>query len=757
MLIEALERRQLFSVVTLNGRLVEGLDRGVVAVNQGEGNVYVGWRLLATDPDDATFNLYRSTAGAAPVKVNAQALAQTTDFVNAGVNVAQSNAYFVRPVIDGVEQVEASPKTFTLPAGAPTRQFLSIPLQIPPGGTTPTGQAYTYSANDTSVADLDGDGDYEFVVKWDPSNSKDNSQEGYTGNVYVDAYTLEGTRMWRIDLGRNIRAGAHYTQVMAYDLDSDGKAEVAMKTADGTRDGAGTVIGSATADYRNSAGRVLSGPEFLTIFNGQTGAAMATTNYLPARGTVSSWGDSYGNRVDRFLAGIAYLDGVRPSLVMTRGYYTRSVLVAWDWRGGQLTRRWTFDSNSSTNAGTAGQGNHSLSVADVDQDGRDEIVFGAMTVDHDGRLLYNTRLGHGDALHVSDMDPDRPGLEVFKVNESPSQYGDNAAAMWDARTGEILFGVPGTGDIGRGVAFDVDPRTRGYESWSTANNNLYDVDGNVISTSRPSKVNFGVWWDADPLREMLDGETIDKWNWSTNSLSRQLTAYTEPAGADAINGTKSNPNLSGDILGDWREEVVWRRHDSTALQIFTTTIPATSRLDTLAHDPVYRLSLAWQNVAYNQPPHTGFYLGAGMTTRPAAPGGLTIPARSANALVLSWTASAGAAGYNVKRATSAAGPYVTVATGLTNTTFTDPGLASGASYHYLVTATNAAGGSLNSNAAAGTTLAARPVKSLPVLPPPGPPERWRPPVRRSFFEDRPLPDMTGREHPFQRVAAQTLR
>jgi rhamnogalacturonan endolyase len=409
---EALEPRTFLSVATIDGRQMEGLDRGVVAINQGGGNVYVGWRLLATDPDDITFNLYRSTGGGAAVKVNAAPLGQTTEFVNTGVALDMSNAYFVRPVVEGVEQPAAG-GTFTLPANAPARPFLSVPLQVPPGGRTPDNVAYTYSANDSTVADLDGDGRYELLVKWDPSNSKDNAQDGYTGNVLIDAYTLEGTRLWRIDLGRNIRAGAHYTQVIAYDLDSDGKAELALKTADGTRDGVGTVIGSATADWRNSAGRILSGPEYLSIFNGQTGAAMATTNYLPPRGTVSSWGDSYGNRVDRFLAAVAYLDGQRPSLVMTRGYYTRSVLVAWDWRNGQLTRRWTFDSNSSTNVGTAGQGNHNLAVADVDDDGKDEIVFGAMTVNDNGALLYNTRLGHGDALHVSDMIPDRPGLEVF--------------------------------------------------------------------------------------------------------------------------------------------------------------------------------------------------------------------------------------------------------------------------------------------------------------------------------------------------------
>ena len=275
------------------------------------------------------------------------------------------------------------------------------------------GETYTYSPNDISVGDLDGDGEYELIVKWDPSNAKDNSQGGFTGNVYIDAYKLDGTQLWRIDLGRNIRAGAHYTQFMVYDLDGDGKAEVACKTADGTIDGTGTVLGDPAADWRNSDGYVLSGPEFLTVFNGQTGATLATASYEVPRGTVSDWGDNYGNRVDRFNATIAYLDGQRPSLVMARGYYTRSVLAAWNWRNGQFTNIWTFDTGHTGTpnpfADYRGQGNHNLSVGDVDGDGKDEIMYGACAIDDDGAGLFTTGWGHGDALHMSDMDPDRPG------------------------------------------------------------------------------------------------------------------------------------------------------------------------------------------------------------------------------------------------------------------------------------------------------------------------------------------------------------
>lgn len=579
------------------GRQMEYLDRGVVAVKVSNG-VFISWRMFGTDPQNIAFNLYRNGT-----KINSAPITSATNYVDSAGTTGST--YYIRPVLNGAEQ----PQSETAKVWG--QIYHSIPLQIPSGGTTPDGVSYTYSANDCSVGDLDGDGQYEIVLKWDPSNSKDNSQSGYTGNVYLDAYKLNGTRLWRIDLGRNIRAGAHYTQFMVYDLDGDGKAEVACKTADGTRDGRGTVIGNSSADYRNSGGYILTGPEYLTVFDGQTGAALATVNYEPARGTVSSWGDSYGNRVDRFLAAIAYLDGERPSLVMCRGYYTRAVLVAYNWRDGKLTKVWTFDSNSSGNSAYAGQGNHNLSVGDVDNDGKDEIIYGACAIDHDGRGMYSTGLGHGDAMHLSDMDPDRQGLEVWQCHEpKPNNAGSE---FRDARTGQLIWGIPSTVDVGRALAIDVDPRHRGFEMWTSATDGIYNVKGSRITTSKPS-INFAAWWDGDLLREILDGTKLDKWNYANSTTSRLLTAYNY--GCDQINGTKANPNLSADILGDWREEVILRTTDNSQLRIFTTTIPTNHRIYTLMHDPQYRLSIAWQNVAYNQPPHTGFYLGDGMTQPP---------------------------------------------------------------------------------------------------------------------------------------------
>ncbi|MFF9523768.1 rhamnogalacturonan lyase [Streptomyces achromogenes] len=575
-------------------RQVERLDRGLTSVHTSGGNL-VSWRWLATDPGDVAFNVYRGGT-----KLNSSPVTASTNYFDSGA--PDSADYTVRAVVGGTEQ-PASEHALQFRPG-----YLDVPISPPAGGTTPDGVAYTYEANDASAGDLDGDGRLDLVLKWQPTNAKDNSQSGYTGNTYVDGIRLDGTRLWRIDLGRNIRSGAHYTQFQVYDYDGDGKAEVAMKTADGTRDGTGAVIGDASADHRNSSGYILSGPEYLTMFNGQTGKAMQTVDYVPARGTVSSWGDSYGNRVDRFLAGTAYLDGARPSLIMARGYYTRTVIAAWDWRGGQFTRRWTFDTNSSTNSGKGydGQGNHALSVADVDADGKDEIVYGAMTVDDNGAGLWTTRMGHGDAAHLGDLDPSRPGLEYFKVDEESGKPG---SWMADARTGQILWQTASGSDNGRGVAGDIYAGSPGAEAWSASDTTLRSAAGASLGRE-PSSINFLSWWDGDTVRELLDGTHIDKYG--TSGDTRLLTG----SGVASNNGTKSTPALSGDILGDWREEVVWRTADNRALRIYSTPYQTGTRITTLLHDTQYRTALAWQNTAYNQPPHPSFFLGADM---PAAP------------------------------------------------------------------------------------------------------------------------------------------
>ena len=580
--------------VDLPARQVERLDRGVVAIHTDGGN-FVGWRALGTDPAGLAFDIYRDGR-----KLNAAPLAVTNWFDQ---DADAAAAYTVREA--GANGPDA--------AAGPTwhQPWLRIPLQKPADGTTPDGQRYGYEVGDGSVADLDGDGRYELLVKWQPTNAHDNSQRGTTGNTYIDAYRLDGTRLWRIDLGRNIRAGAHYTTYLAYDFDGDGRAEVMLKTADATVDGRGKVIGRADADWRNADGYVLRGPEYLTVFDGRTGAALATADYVPARGDVGDWGDTYGNRVDRFLGGVAYLDGRRPSAVFSRGYYTRAVLAAWDWRDGKLTRRWVFDSAADAASKPAyHQGAHWFAVADVDGDGRDDIVYGAATIGSNGRLLYSTGLCHGDALHVGKLDPTRPGLQAFMVHETPSCYGAHGVEMHDAATGRILWSIDGGGkDIGRGTCMDIDPAYPGEECWATVGG-LTSAAGKQIAPAHPKSINFGVWWDGDLLRESLDGARIEKWSPQRQGLEPLLDAG--PLGAASINGTKATPVLSADLFGDWREEVVWKSGDNTALLVFSTTTPTPYRLTTLMHDTQYRVQVAAQNAGYNQPPHPGFYLGAGM-------------------------------------------------------------------------------------------------------------------------------------------------
>jgi rhamnogalacturonan endolyase len=575
-------------------RQMENLNRGLIAIQRSDG-VYLSWRMLGTDPSDIGFNIYRNGT-----RINTNVVTNRTNFLDTGGN--SSCTYYIKPVINGTEG------TASETVGVWTTNYLTVPLQRP--STSPLGA--TYSANDCSIADLDGDKEYEIVVKWEPSDAKDPSQDGYTSNVYLDGYELNGTRKWRIDLGINIRAGAHYTQFIVYDFDGDGKAEIACKTADGTKDGTGTIIGDGSKDWRNSAGRILDGPEYLTIFRGTDGKALVTTNYIPPRGTVSSWGDSYGNRVDRFLGGVAYVDGQRPTLIMCRGYYTKTYIVAWNYRNGSLTKVWQFDTgemNDGYRDNYEGQGNHNLSVGDVDGDGKDEIIYGAMAVNDDGSPMYTTGLGHGDAMHLADIIPSRSGLEVWQCHENTSTGA--GASLRDARTGTILLRVTTSSDCGRALAADIDANYPGMEIWAASTVGLYSSNGTKISSTTPP-INFAVWWDGDLLRELLDNIYIYKWNPSSNSTTTLLTA----SGCASNNGTKATPCLTADVFGDWREEVIWRTSDDTALRIYTTTYQSDTKIYTLMHDPQYRISIAWQNVGYNQPPHTSFFIGNGMSTPP---------------------------------------------------------------------------------------------------------------------------------------------
>ncbi|MCF7805915.1 MAG: T9SS type A sorting domain-containing protein [Candidatus Marinimicrobia bacterium] len=570
---------------TSPARVMEKLDRGLIAINRGS-DIYLSWRLIGKDVQDLGFNIYRDGT-----KVNSEPITDRTNYVDTGGSA--SATYYIVPVTDGTEG------TASKTASVWDNSYIDIDLNRPTTGI----HGGTYSPNDMSVGDLDGDNQYELVLKWYPSNAHDNAHEGYTDQTILEGFELDGTSMWRIELGNNIRSGAHYTQFMVYDLDSDGQAEIAVKTAPGTIDGQGNYLSTGpaaddddSAEYVDNDGRIVyPSPEYLTVFEGATGKELQTKLYIPQYDFKSNpegfWGDDYGNRSERYLAAVGYFDGKSPSLMMSRGYYEGYVLAAWDWDGENLTHRWSFEAQPWSSDPYGGQGNHNLSVGDVDEDGKDEIMFGSAAIDDDGAGLYTTRLGHGDASHLGDLDPDRPGLEFYM----PHEWDGPGISFRDAGTGEIIWEYGSSSDVGRGVAEDISDDYRGAEAWGMG---VYNAKGDPINISPPS-TNFVIYWDGDVTREFLDGNHIDDID-----NGRLLTA----SGYSSNNGSKATPNLSADLFGDWREEVIFRNENNTQLRLYTTTDPSDVRRYTLMHDPVYRLGIAWQNVAYNQPPHVSYYM-----------------------------------------------------------------------------------------------------------------------------------------------------
>ena len=589
---------------------MEKLDRGVVAVRQSDGKVFVSWRILRDDAKGEAFDVYRNGE-----KLNDSPLTTGGSYFIDEHPLEGDATYEVRCKKD-----EGRCKM------AENIGYLTIPLQKPEG---------RYSANDASVADVDGDGQYEIILKWEPWNAHDNAHDGYTDPTIFDCYRLNGEHLWRINMGQNIRSGAHYVPFIVYDFDGDGRAELMVKTADGTRDAFGSVVGDSAADYRNTAGRILSGPEYISVFDGLTGRILDTKPYIPERGELKAWGDTRGNRSERYLATVGYLGNEAaheshkahepykphhlPSALFCRGYYTRTVIAAWDWDGHELKNRWTFDTNTPEWHDYAGQGNHNLRVADVDGDGFDEITYGSMAVDHDGTGLYNTRMGHGDAIHLV-ADPKDNHLFIWDCHENKRDGSD----LRNARTGEVVFQIPSPSDVGRCMAADIDPTNPGMEMWSSDSHGIRNMKGEVINATKDAddpqhnnylvmrgrwlSMNFGIWWDGDLLRELLDRETVTKYDWE----NRQVITLQRFDG-QFNNGTKSNPCLSADILGDWREEVLIRNRESTELQLYVSTIPTPYRINCLMQDIPYRLSVATQNVGYNQPSEPGYYLGPDRT------------------------------------------------------------------------------------------------------------------------------------------------
>ena len=611
-----------------NGMRVEKLDRGVSAAYTGNG-VLVSWRLLATDNSETTFDLWRIRSDDDHTKLGTFTMKDASNYFDK--DGTATDKYTIDAYVNGerTEYAQFSTNYSTKNSGQ-SGAYFDIATQTPPGGTTPDGVAYTYTENDCSVGDVDGDGQYEIIVKWDPSNSHDNADAGYTGNVILDCYKLDGKLLWRIDLGKNIRAGAHYTQFMVYDFDGDGKAEMICKTADGTKDGAGVVIGNGNADYRDTtpmklrngsyapSGRIISGPEYLTLFDGETGKALDTIDFQAARGEVSSWGDTWGNRCDRFTGCVAYLDGINPYACFGRGYYERTTMTTYKVENKKLKLNWKWDTGTNKSVIGYGDGNHHCMAADVDQDGRQEIVIGSAVLNEDGTVLNATGLAHGDAMHIGDFDPSNPGLEIFQcLEDKTSPSGKDVGfgiILRDAATARVLYRETASGDTGRAICDNIVTGNGGAEMNGSHSGNVYSCTGShgvVCEWKDITKwgQNFLVYWSDVLERAVMDRAMVDQYG-----KGRVFTGD----GVEYNNYTKSNPCLTCDLTGDWREEIIMRKSGG-GLRVFTTTFESKYNIYTLMHNPQYRVQIASQNNGYNQPPHTDFYLDTTEYVRPEEP------------------------------------------------------------------------------------------------------------------------------------------
>ena len=655
-----------------NARQMEKLNRGLIAVKttadtrgQAVNGVYLSWRLLGDESlENQAFDIYKNGT-----KIHTTGVHDATNWIDTS-GTASDKYKVVKAGEDASKETEVTPtsnnncaKSNEVGNGNSEKNsftYVDIPISRPdPVERMGDGKISNYytvdkshegGANDASVGDLDGDGNYEIVLKWDPTDSKDSAGADFTGNAYIDAYKIDPNNdgyMWRIDLGKNVTSGAHYTQFLVYDFDGDGKSEVAMKTAPGTVDGTGhyvTEVGDTdeirntdnTKSYIGTSGR-LKGKnpftQYLTIFDGETGAALYTTDYIPYDAAEDKyWGDGKAkyNRSERYLAAVAYLDGIHPSIVMCRGYYHDSVIRAYTWDGTELTMQWEHKGKKSASSTTLyGQGNHNLSVGDIDNDGKDEIVYGSAALDDDGKtVLGNTGLGHGDAMHMSDFNNDGT-QEVFSVKEE--QFKKYAEDLRVASTGKHFWSsgkLVTSDDNGRGVMDNIDddyakthPNALAI-GWSSGIANAHDLNGDDVA-AKPAGAgsgtfdNFLVYWDGDLSRELLDANIIQKYYAATGTTKRfygPSDGYTLTGGS-TNNYSKRNPSLVADIWGDWREEIIMPVNKGSAtnqayLRIYTSTMPTDYRITTLMHDCQYRLSVAWQNVGYNQPTHASYYIGS---------------------------------------------------------------------------------------------------------------------------------------------------
>jgi hypothetical protein len=570
-------------------RIEEKLGRGVVAVPIGQGKVYLGWRLLKSDPESIAFNVYRSTAGGqgealdgnkpafgGAVKLNAEPIRKTTDFIDANAPLDRENAWWVKPVLNGKE-LEASGRA-VLPANPPERQYISFKLRDDISGR---------GIHKVGIGDLDGDGEYDFVIKR-PMGVVDPGKARRSPDTFkVEGYKNDGTFLWRNDLGWSIELGTWYSPMIVYDFDGDGKAEVAIKTGEG--------------DPRGENDRILTGPEYCSVWNGQTGEEITRVDWIP-RGDISDWGDHSGNRSCRHMMGVAYLDGKTPSLLVIRGIYGLMRIDAWYLRDKQLHKAWSW-SNQTSGWKYQGQGQHNIHVADIDGDGCDEILNGSIAIDNDGRIMWSTGLGHGDRFYVTDVDPERPGLEIWYTYEDPQPQ--NGVGLWDARTGDLIFGTreeTGDNQVRDTFVADIDPNSLGMECWG--DKFFFSAKGKNLGSDVPPQDGL-VWWDADPLRELIIGGS--RGGFGFGGFGRGSSSIAKYKGPTLTSGIEGMIIMMADILGDWREELI--TYVDGELRIYTTVIPAVDRRVCLMQDPLYRLDVAFRAMGYEQVPMTSYYLG----------------------------------------------------------------------------------------------------------------------------------------------------
>ena len=628
-------------------RQMEKLDRGLIAIKT-DGGVYLSWRLFDSEDNifgsadkNVSFNVYRDGKKISEV-------ATKTNYVDSTVGTN----YSVAPVINGVEGEKCDAVTVY------NNSYFDIPLSKPDDETIydPSGNelaTYSFFPADCSTGDVDGDGEYEIIVKW-TSHERDVGTPAYSGTVHLAAYKLDGTKLWKndIELGKNVYSSAHTLQFLVYDFDGDGKSEVICQTSLGSKDGQGKYVSNAaqtdeeikaitdkensTADYRSSSGVITKGEEFLTVFNGETGAAMDTISLPTTRGSENGvdYGDDFGNRSNRFVSDIAYLDGEKPYAIYLRGYYfgrngkQRTSIAGISWDGTALSPTYRFDTQKGQEGyydgayQYVGNGNHNCTVADVDNDGKDEFITGALCMevndDNEFRPKWCTYLQHGDALHIGNYDPTHTGFEFFTVHEDSGTNSlsgnditlDFGMSVIDAETGNIMFHEGASDDTGRGVMANVGAGGY-YQIWSAKNSARQSNGGTDFTTAtsltgrNTPSMNFRIFWDGDLYDNLLNGANITDWN------GRNMSNIFSAGNYDcvSINGTKANPSLQADLFGDWREEVVYPTSDGTALRVFSTTDTTDYKIKTLMQDPVYRSGVAAEQTAYNQPPHVGFYMG----------------------------------------------------------------------------------------------------------------------------------------------------